>query len=66
MPVAIRAVMDTTETAGRRMTLLDLLFELQAQGPHSEQALIARVLELVQSGRVVLCGNYAGSRMTNS
>lgn len=53
--------MATTVKTGRRVTLLDLLSELQAEGPHSEEALFALVLKLVRSGRIVLCGNYAGA-----
>jgi len=48
--------------SGVQTTLLDLLVELQAQGQLSEQALIALVLQLVNSGQVVLCGTYAGTR----
>ena len=59
MCVAFPARMATTEHIQRRITLLDLLNELMAEGPHSEQALVARVLEMVRSGNVVLCGNYA-------
>lgn len=54
--------MDTDQKDERRITLLDLLTELQAEGPHSEQALVSLVLRLVKSGRIVLCGNYAGTR----
>jgi len=50
------------EKQERKITLLDLLNELQAEGPHSEQALVSLVLNLVNSGRVVLSGNYARSR----
>ncbi len=50
------------ETKQRKTTLLDLLHELQAEGAHSEQALVAIVLNLIHSGRVVLCGTYAGTR----
>lgn len=45
----------------RRITLLDLLSELQAQGHHGEKTLVALVLQLIRSGRVVLCGTYAGN-----
>jgi hypothetical protein len=58
--------MATTVKTGRRVTLLDLLSELQAEGPHSEEALLALVLKLVRSGRVVLCGNYARTIGTRS
>ena len=58
--------MVTTEKTGRRITLLDLMSELQAEGPHSEEALLALVLNLVRSGRVVLCGTYAGTSGTRS
>ena len=58
--------MATTVNTGRRVTLLDLLSELQAEGPHSEEALLTLVLKLVRSGRVVLCGNYAGATGTRS
>ncbi len=51
------------ENGGRKITLLDLLSELQAEGAHSEQALVSLVLGLISSGRVVLCGNYSGARM---
>ena len=51
------------ENAERKITLLDLLSELQAEGPHSEQALISLALHLISSGRVVLCGTYSGTRM---
>lgn len=50
------------EKRERKTTLLDLLHELQAEGPHSEQALVSLVINLVNSGRVVLCGNYRDLR----
>ena len=49
------------ENQQRKVTLLDLLNELQAEGPHSEQALVALVLGLISSGQVLLCGNYANT-----
>ena len=37
----------TMEKQERKITLLDLLNELQAEGPHSEQALVSLVLKLI-------------------
>jgi hypothetical protein len=45
----------------RKITLLDLLSELQAQGHHGEKTLVSLVVQLIRSGRVVLCGTYAGN-----
>jgi len=45
----------------RKLTLLDLLSELQAQGNTGEKTLVALVLQLIRSGRVVLCGTFAGN-----
>ncbi len=51
----------TMETPYQKITLLDLLIELQAHEPLSEQALVRLVLRLIRTRRVVLCGTYAGT-----
>jgi len=49
--------------AASKSTLLDLLVKLQRdEGPRSERALVARVVKLVRSGRVVLSGTFRGTR----
>jgi len=52
-------------TSGKTTTtLLDLLIKLQREEPpRSERALVARAMRLVRSGRVVLCGIFADSRL---
>jgi len=51
-----------TSTAGtpRRSTLLELVSSLAQQGT-SEQEIVAIALDLVESGRVVLIGNFRGA-----
>jgi hypothetical protein len=56
--------MSAREIKPRETTLLDLLAELQAAHPCSEQALVAIALHMIRSGRVVLCGNYRGAIRT--
>jgi hypothetical protein len=56
-----RGTCDAMKNKQRKVTLLDLLNELQAEGPHSEQALVTLVLHLISSGQVLLCGNYANT-----
>lgn len=51
--------MDTSYHKPRETTLLDLLVELQALGPYSEESLVALALSLIRSGSVVLCGTYS-------
>jgi hypothetical protein len=49
-----------------KTTLLDLLMKLQQQQRdpiRSEQALVARARRLVRSGKIVLSGIFANSRM---
>ena len=45
----------------RNMTMLDLVHELSQQN-HSESEVIAKVVTLVNSGAVLLCGNFKGRR----
>jgi hypothetical protein len=45
----------------RRMTLLQLVQEIQRSG-RSEEDVVKSVIRLVNSGRVTLRGNFAGRR----
>jgi hypothetical protein len=47
----------------RRSTLLDLVLQLQRDLTLSDEEVVGRAVRLVNSGRVVLTGNFAGQRL---
>jgi hypothetical protein len=47
----------------RRSTLLDLVLQLQRDLTLSDEEVVGRATRLVNSGRVVLTGNFAGQRL---
>jgi hypothetical protein len=53
---------DTTMARPIRSTLLDLVTAVNSVA-RNEREVIATVTYLVNSGKVVLCGNFAGARI---
>ncbi len=47
----------------RRSTLLDLVQQLQRDLTVSDDEVVERAMHLVNSGRVVLTGNFAGQQL---
>jgi hypothetical protein len=55
---------DKMASASTKTTLLDLLVKLQREDQsRTERTLVTRALRMVRSGRVVLCGIFADSRL---
>jgi hypothetical protein len=54
---------DSNMTTPRTMTLLDVV-EVVSEYTTSEEEVVATVAYLINSGRVLLCGTFAGHRST--